>query len=173
MRLGPVQRQNALARTLAARSAPYIDLTRSNPAVADLFVAPAALPAAPVYEPHPLGLPGARAAVAAYQDVSPDRVILTASTREAYSWLFKLLCAAGDEVLVPEPSYPLFGYLTALECVRAVPPRQLSCLLRANLPCQRGPTNRNTVPLVPRRGRRGDGSNIWWQRLTDFGAALD
>jgi len=48
-------------------------------------------------------------------------VVLTASTSEAYSWLFKLLCAAGDEVLVPEPTYPLFGYLTELECVRAVP----------------------------------------------------
>src|SRR6202022_4262323 len=121
VRLGTSQRENALARALAARSAPYVDLTLSNPAAAGLPVAPVALPSAPVYEPHPLGLPGARAAVAAYQGVSPDRVILTASTSEAYSWLFKLLCAAGDEVLVPEPSYPLFGYLTALECVRAVP----------------------------------------------------
>ena len=121
MRLGPAQRENALARALAARSAPYVDLTLSNPAAAGLPVDPVTLPSAPVYDPHPLGLPAARAAVAAYQGVSPDRVVLTASTSEAYSWLFKLLCAAGDEVLVPEPSYPLFGYLTALECVRAVP----------------------------------------------------
>src|SRR5204863_6348448 len=77
--------------------------------------------AATVYEPQPRGLPAAREAVAAYHAISPERVVLTASTSEAYSWLFKLLCDAGDEVLVPEPSYPLVGYLTALENVRAVP----------------------------------------------------
>jgi len=121
VRLGPRQPENALARALAARSAPYIDLTLSNPTAAGLPAPSAALPPAPAYEPDPRGLPAARAAVAEYQGVSPDRVVLTASTSEAYSWLFKLLCAAGDEVLVPEPSYPLFGYLTALECVRAVP----------------------------------------------------
>jgi alanine-synthesizing transaminase len=121
VRLGPTQTENPLARALAARSAPYVDLTLSNPTAASLPVAPVVLPPAPSYEPHPRGLLVARAAVAAYQGISPDRVILTASTSEAYSWLFKLLCAAGDEVLVPEPSYPLFGYLTALECVRAVP----------------------------------------------------
>jgi aspartate/methionine/tyrosine aminotransferase len=53
--------------------------------------------------------------------VDPDRIVLTASTSEAYALLFKLLCDPGDCVLVPEPSYPLFGYLTALESVRAVP----------------------------------------------------
>jgi alanine-synthesizing transaminase len=121
VRLGPKQPENALARALAARSAPYIDLTLSNPTAAGLPPASASLPEAPVYEPDPRGLLPARAAVAQYQGVSPDRVILTSSTSEAYSWLFKLLCAAGDEVLVPEPSYPLFGYLTALDCVRAVP----------------------------------------------------
>ena len=46
-----------------------------------------------------------------------DRVVMTASTSEAYSWLFKLLCDPGDEVLVPRPSYPLFDYLAALESV--------------------------------------------------------
>ena len=121
MRLGPRQPENALARALAARSGPYLDLTLSNPTAAGLPAPSAALPPAPAYEPDPRGLPAARAAVAEYQGVSPDRVVLTASTSEAYSWLFKLFCAAGDEVLVPEPSYPLFGYLTALECVRAVP----------------------------------------------------
>src|SRR5205085_1029137 len=72
-------------------------------------------------EPHPRGLPAACEAVAAYHGVSPDGIVLTASTSEGYSWLFKLLCDAGDEVLVPEPSYPLFAYLTALENVRSVP----------------------------------------------------
>ncbi|HZR10551.1 MAG TPA: pyridoxal phosphate-dependent aminotransferase [Myxococcales bacterium] len=121
MRLDPAPRENALARALAARTSPYVDLTTSNPSAAGLPAEVAPLPQAPVYEPDPRGLPVARAAVAKLQRVSPEQVILTASTSEAYSWLFKLLCAAGDEVLVPEPSYPLFGYLTALECVRAVP----------------------------------------------------
>jgi len=121
VRLGPRPPQNALAQALAARTAPYIDLTLSNPTAAGLPVPAVALPAAPRYEPDPRGLRAAREAVAAYQGVSADRVILASSTSEAYSWLFKLLCEAGDEVLVPEPSYPLFGYLTALECVRPVP----------------------------------------------------
>ncbi len=121
MRLERDPRENALGRALAARSAPYVDLTLSNPTAAGLPITAAALPAAPTYAPDPRGLGQAREAVAAYQGVSPDAVILTSSTSEAYSWLFKLVCAADDEVLVPEPSYPLFGYLTALECVRAVP----------------------------------------------------
>jgi aspartate/methionine/tyrosine aminotransferase len=121
VRLGPPPRQNALARALAARTSPYLDLTLSNPTAAGLPAASAALPPAPRYEPDPRGLLAAREAVAAYQGVGADRVILASSTSEAYSWLFKLLCEAGDEVLVPEPSYPLFGYLTALECVRPVP----------------------------------------------------
>ena len=51
------------------------------------------------------------------EGVTADRVILTASTSEAYSWLFKLLCDPGDEVLVPRPSYPLFEIWRALESV--------------------------------------------------------
>src|ERR1019366_8943823 len=47
----------------------------------------------------------------------------TASTSEAYAFLFKLLCDPGDEVLVPVPSYPLFEHLARLESVRAVPYR--------------------------------------------------
>ena len=50
-------------------------------------------------------------------DVPPERIVLTASTSEAYSLLFKLLCDAGDEVLVPRPSYPLFEHLTRLDLV--------------------------------------------------------
>jgi alanine-synthesizing transaminase len=78
------------------------------------------------YEPSPLGLPAARAAVAADQhrrgvDVDPAHVVLTASTSEAYSWLFKLMCGPADAVLVPEPSYPLFEHLTALEGIHACP----------------------------------------------------
>ena len=54
-------------------------------------------------------------------ELSPDRVILTSSTSEAYSMLFKLLCDPGDAVLVPRPSYPLFDLLGALDAVRLVP----------------------------------------------------
>jgi aspartate/methionine/tyrosine aminotransferase len=73
-----------------------------------------------------LGHPDARAAVARYYEdrglaVSADRICLSASTSEAYGWLFKLLCDRGDEVLVPTPSYPLFSYLAALEDVTLTP----------------------------------------------------
>ena len=53
--------------------------------------------------------------------VDPHRVALTSSTSEAYALLFKLFCDPGDEVLVPQPSYPLFDHLTRLEAVRTLP----------------------------------------------------
>ena len=62
-------------------------------------------------------MPSAREAIAREYGAPFDRVVLTASTSEAYSWLFKLLCDPGDEVLTPRPSYPLFEYLAALESV--------------------------------------------------------
>ena len=122
------QPENALSRALAARREPYVDLTLSNPTAAGLpyestrILAALSDAGALRYQPHPRGLPAAREAVAEYcGGIDPERVVLTASTSEAYSWLFKLLCDPGDEVLVPEPSYPLFGYLAALESVRTVP----------------------------------------------------
>lgn len=77
------------------------------------------------YCPDPLGEKSARRAIAEYYanrglSVSPEQILLTASTSEAYGFLFKLLCDPGDEVLVPVPSYPLFEYLAALESVRVV-----------------------------------------------------
>lgn len=121
MRLDFTQRENALSRALSVRREPFVDLTASNPTVVGLPGTEAQLPPAPVYVPDPRGQPAAREAVARVHGVSAEQVILCASTSEAYSWLFKLLCDAGDEVLVPQPSYPLFDYLTALESVRAVP----------------------------------------------------
>jgi len=133
-RIPPQLEPNALARAVAAlreRGAALADLTDSNPTRAgipypDDLLAPLADAAARRYEPHPFGLPAARAAVAADHGrrgaaVDPAHVVLTASTSEAYSWLFKLLCDAGDSVLVPRPSYPLFEHLTALEGVGAEP----------------------------------------------------
>jgi len=78
------------------------------------------------YEPQAKGLPAARSAVAAYYaergfSVDPEHIHLTASTSEAYSYLFKLLADHGDNVLVPQPSYPLFDFLAALEGVELRP----------------------------------------------------
>ncbi len=119
-----VTRARASGRTLA-------DLTQSNPTRAGIpypldLLTSLADPAGLSYDPEPLGMWSARAAVVADYarrgvTVTPDRVCLTASTSEAYALLFKLLCNPGDTVLVPQPSYPLFEHLTALECVRAVP----------------------------------------------------
>ncbi|HWI20749.1 MAG TPA: pyridoxal phosphate-dependent aminotransferase [Vicinamibacterales bacterium] len=124
---------NAVARALASRrhGRPVIDLTATNPTGAGFtypeeLLQPLANPRALDYEPQALGLWSARAAVAADFRrrgivISADRVALTSSTSEAYALLFKLLCDAGDAVLVPQPSYPLFEHLTQLECVTAAP----------------------------------------------------
>jgi hypothetical protein len=133
-RLPPNAEPNAVTRALAdlrASGAPIADLTASNPTLCRIAY-PAGLldsladPAALQYEPHPFGLPAARAAVAADQrrrgaSVDPAHVVLTASTSEAYAWLFKLLCNPGEAVLVPRPSYPIFEHLTALEGIAAHP----------------------------------------------------
>jgi aspartate/methionine/tyrosine aminotransferase len=76
-----------------------------------------------MYDPDPRGMRSARAAVARYYgdheaSVDPDAVVLTTSTSEGYGFLFRLLCDAGDEVLVAQPSYPLFDFLADLEDVR-------------------------------------------------------
>ncbi|NUO51460.1 MAG: pyridoxal phosphate-dependent aminotransferase [Polyangiaceae bacterium] len=110
-----------------ASAAPFWDLTETNPTRVGLR-APEELvtmlgdPAGARYEPQPFGLESARDAVAAsYRErgieVRASRVVLGSSTSEAYSWAFKLLADAGDEVLVPSPSYPLFEYLAGLEGV--------------------------------------------------------
>jgi alanine-synthesizing transaminase len=110
---------------------PVIDLTESNPTLAGI-PSPEGVTLAladrqgAVYEPLPFGLPTARRAVAdTYAEagivVDPASIVLTASTSEAYAFLFKLLCDDGDEVLVPQPSYPLFEHLARLEGVHLVP----------------------------------------------------
>jgi len=127
-------RPNRLAERLAAKRAAgarILDLTESNPTRAGLpcpddILAALARAEARRYEPRPFGLPAAREAVAADFarrgfPVGPDRVVLSASTSEAYAFLFKLLCDPGDEVLVPRPGYPLFEFLATLESVRVLP----------------------------------------------------
>lgn len=76
-----------------------------------------------VYRPEARGLRSAREAVSELTKSPVEDIVLTASTSEAYSYLFKLLCDPGDSVLVPAPSYPLFEHLAELEGVRAVPYR--------------------------------------------------
>ncbi|HYX70760.1 MAG TPA: pyridoxal phosphate-dependent aminotransferase, partial [Terriglobales bacterium] len=112
-----------------------LDLTESNPTHCGLrydqaaILAALAQPGALDYHPDPRGLAGARDAVAGYyRERAPgatvpalDHIFLTTSTSEAYTWLFRLLCDPGDEVLVPAPSYPLFDFLAGLQDVRLVP----------------------------------------------------
>ncbi len=76
-----------------------------------------------VYRPESFGSLAARAALSALTRTHEDDILLTASTSEAYAFLFKLLCDPGDAVLVPAPSYPLFEHLAELEGVRALPYR--------------------------------------------------
>src|SRR5215831_11308091 len=125
---------NAVTRALAAlrqSGVRVIDLTETNPTVVGLpypddVLASLADSRGRVYAPDPRGLAEARQAVAAEyasagSSISPDRIVLTSSTSEAYATLFKLLCDPGEAVLVPHPSYPLFELLTGLEGVEARP----------------------------------------------------
>ena len=120
---------NRLTQLLAEKrreGAAVLDLTGSNPTHAGIvypadFLGALADPAILRYEPEPFGLPSARERIAAEYGMPFDNVAMTASTSEAYSWIFKLLCDPGDEVLIPRPSYPLFEYLAALENVLVRP----------------------------------------------------
>jgi alanine-synthesizing transaminase len=127
---------NRLTRAITgARAAgrTLIDLTVTNPTCVGFdypasLLQPLSAPQSLRYAPEPFGSATARAAVAADYarkglGVDPDHIVLTASTSEAYSLLFKLLCNPGDAVLVPVPSYPLFDHLTQLDAVHARPYR--------------------------------------------------
>lgn len=127
---------NPLARALRERAPDrvHLDLTVSNPtqagipydldSIAEAFEEAVRRP----YTPEAFGLVTAREAVSALwasRDVAvpTERVVLTSSTSEAYSFLFKLVADPGDEILVPTPSYPLFEHLLRYEAVRPVPYR--------------------------------------------------
>ena len=125
---------NRLAKALQdvrGRGCELLDLTASNPtecgfqydgsSILKALITPAVLK----YHPDPRGLGSARVAVQEYyerrsEEVSVDDLILTTSTSEAYSFVFRLLCNPGDEVLVPTPSYPLFEFLADIQDVRLV-----------------------------------------------------
>jgi len=118
------------ARSSGAR---VLDLTISNPTRAGLhyndpeILQSLSSPRSMDYDPQPKGLPSARAAVADYYQVQhgihldPEHLTLTTSTSEGYSFIFRLLCNPGDELLVPKPSYPLFEFLADLQDVKLVP----------------------------------------------------
>ncbi len=123
--------ENALARAHRERvqaGLAIADLTASNPTrcrfVFDArLLEPLTDLRALEYDPQPLGLLRAREAVCGYYAdhgvaVSPDRIVLTTSTSEAYSFLFKLLCDPGEAIAVPQPGYPLFDFLAELDDVR-------------------------------------------------------
>ena len=113
--------------------AKLLDLTVSNPTECGFDFESASIlaslfnPASLTYDPQPQGLLAARRAVAEYYNgklfqaedpISPGQIFLTTSTSEAYSYLFRLLCDPGDEVLVPRPSYPLFDFLADIQDVK-------------------------------------------------------
>jgi aspartate/methionine/tyrosine aminotransferase len=128
--------RNRLTETLdevRASGADVLDLTLSNPTRAGLrydealILQSLASPQAMDYDPQPKGLLAAREAVAGYYrrehdvDLDPEQLVLTTSTSEGYSFVFRLLCNPGDELLVPKPSYPLFEFLADLQDVTLVP----------------------------------------------------
>ena len=122
------------------RGKPLFDLTNSNPTTCgfrypeERIFAAMSNRRALRYEPESKGLRTAREAIADYYRgrpgfsaagarIDPERIVITSGTSEAYDYVFRLLCEAGDEVLAPAPSYPLFDYLADLADVRAVPYR--------------------------------------------------
>ncbi|MGH9546795.1 MAG: pyridoxal phosphate-dependent aminotransferase [Terriglobales bacterium] len=121
-------------RGVEAAGREVLDLTVSNPARAGLHYDAEAIlnsltnPKAMDYDPQPKGLRSARAAVADYYHeqhgepaFDPEALVLTTSTSEGYSFVFRLLCNPGDEILVPKPSYPLFEFLADLQDVKLAP----------------------------------------------------
>jgi alanine-synthesizing transaminase len=121
-------RLSALLEEKRAAGADVLDLTESNPTRAGFSYPQAEILTALAdtdalrYHPTPQGLKSAREAVAGYYrdrgtQILVENILLTASTSEAYAYLFKLLANPGDEVLAPRPSYPLFEFLADLESV--------------------------------------------------------
>src|SRR5271170_1203171 len=126
--LQPNRLSEALARHRAERK-PLFDLSASNPTQcgfeydSDAILRALSNSSALKYEPEPQGLASARRAVAAYYaeqnvNVPISDLVLTTSTSEAYSFIFRTLCNPGDEILIPRPSYPLFDFLAEIQDVK-------------------------------------------------------
>jgi aspartate/methionine/tyrosine aminotransferase len=123
---------NRLSEALAQHRTsgkPLLDLTTSNPTDCEFhfdsqtILGALSNPASLIYEPNPKGLESARQAVAAYYAargniISVEDIVLTTSTSEAYSFVFRTICNPGDELLIPGPSYPLFDFLADIQDVK-------------------------------------------------------
>ena len=129
--LDPNRLSQALERIKSA-GGPVLDLTTSNPTAcgfthdSESILRALANPAVLRYDPDPRGLPVARRAVAGYYaergvDISPEAVVLATGTSEAYAHAMRLLCDPGDEILVPQPSYPLLTFIASIQDVSLVP----------------------------------------------------
>jgi aspartate/methionine/tyrosine aminotransferase len=115
-------------RLRAEAGLPIADLTASNPTRCGFTYSPELLaaladPRALDYDPQPRGLLRGREAVCAYYadhgvSLKPEQIVLTTSTSEAYSFLFRLLCDPGSEIVINQPGYPLFDFLAVLDDVR-------------------------------------------------------
>jgi alanine-synthesizing transaminase len=178
---------NPLSTLLAQKRAAgvqILDLTESNPTNAglqypdELILSSLSDPRAMRYEPTPRGLQSARESVAHYYEargiaVDPSRILLTASTSEAYTYIFKLLCDAGDEVLVPRPSYPLFEYLAAMESVHVRQyPLRYDGVWHIDfdaLGMMIGPRTKAIVVVNPNNPTGSYLKRDEWQRLAGFG----
>lgn len=133
--------ENAYTRVLClhkARGKRVLDLTASNPTICGFdydepaIIAALQSPASLQYDPEPKGFASARAAVVGYYaamapavHVDPENLILTTGTSEGYSFLFRLLCEPGDEIIIAQPSYPLFEFLATIQDVSLRPFRLL------------------------------------------------
>lgn len=185
---------NRLTRAVEARRASgrgVVDLTESNPtrvglAVPAEWLAPMAGAEALQYDPDPLGMRRTREAVAEYYagreregrvraaGVDAGRVVLTTATSEAYAHGFRLLCDAGDEVLVPQPSYPLLQFLADLQDVKLKPYElvydhgwQIDFVsLRAAI----GPRTRAVVLVHP---NNPTGSAVWERERAELNAVAE
>jgi len=164
-----------------------VDLTLSNPTQAELSYAAyqpssfAALPEQLAYDPDPLGERAAREAISAHWPSSrarptPEQLLLLPSSSEAYHYLFLLLCDAGDEVLAPEPSYPLLTHLASHAGITLRPYRlaydgawhiDLDSVRRA-----RGPKTRALVLISPNNPTGSYTSQVELERLAELGLPL-
>ena len=177
----------AFSKLVEARrnTAGFLDLTGSNPTScgfdfgSEEWRHALSSPEVLQYEADPCGSLAARTAIAAHHGhgVLPQDILLTASTSEAYSWLFKLLCDPGDQVLVPNPSYPLFEHLASLEGIRAVEVaayfHERWCLDISALESASGPRTKAIVVVNPNNPSGQYLSRIEWRDLTTLCARHD